>query len=224
MIIRPEEMVGRVVFGLMTAFFFSPSYLVAQRAGEVVVSARTSYVSPVGSLRDLFVSSSGFSVVAGQRVKNDLAWEGVIEVLQFTETNRDRLYYKDLPLKLDLYGGGVQALYYPGGLEGLAGGVLHPYVTGGATLYRWFYYRGAYSPDTTITDEVPELKLADWSLGFRAGGGIEVFPTQSLSLSSQVSYNAVVGEIWPTLALRIDGVSVFQMAEVFVGIKYYFGR
>jgi hypothetical protein len=217
-------MVVRIAFGFIIAFFLSSSDLVAQRVGEVAVSARTSYVSPVGSLRDLFVSSPGFSLVAGQRVENDLVWEGVVEVLQLTEPNRDRLYYKDLTLKLDLYGGGVQALYYPAGRQGLTGGMLHPYVTGGATLYRWFYHRGAYSPDTTFADEIPELKLAEWSLGFRAGGGMELFPTQALSLSGQVSYNAVIGEIWPTLSLRIDGVSVFQMAEVFVGIKYYFGR
>jgi opacity protein-like surface antigen len=175
-------------------------------------------------LRELFVSTGGFSLTAGQRTESGWAWEGIIELARFSQSNTERLYYPDVSLKLDLYGGGVRASYYPFKLQGAFFGLFHPYLAGGATLYRWFYHRGAYSPDTTSAGEVPERKLADWSLGFRAGGGVELFPTQAISLSSQVSYNAVIGEIWPTLALRIDGVSVFQMAEVFVGIKYYFGR
>jgi hypothetical protein len=215
-------MSARVVVGILV--FLLTAELRGQVDGDVVISVQRTHLIPVSSLRDLFVSTGGFSLTAGQRTESAWAWEGIIELARFSKSNAERLHYPDLTLKLDLYGGGVRASYYPFELQGVFSGLLHPYISGGISAYRWFYERGSYTIDTTRQDAVPELKQQDWSLGFRVGTGVEVLPTTNVAVTGQVSYNAVVGEIWPTLALRIDGVSVFQMAEVFVGIKYYFGR
>lgn len=193
----------------------------AQSRGDLSFSGRGVYRMPVGRLNDLFVPTSGFSFTAGQRTDENWLWEGCVEVSQFRKGNSNRLYYPDLSLNLDLYGAGVQANYYLFGSDGVASGWIHPFLSGGVSTYRWFYTRGSHVVDSKSGNVVEKLRQQDWSLGFRAGGGAELLPFSHLAMISQISYSAVIGEIWPTLALRIEGVSVFQMIEVSLGVRYY---
>jgi len=193
----------------------------SQQSGQWTISNRGQYLFPSGALADIFASAPGFSVTCGQRSSPQWLWEGLIEGARMMKGNEHTLYFKDLSVRLQWLGGGIQGMYYPMGGEGLLNGILNPYLSAQVVAYRWEYDRGAHQVDSAGTARVSEFKQQDWSLGFAFGAGVDVNALPPISVYGQVGYKIIVGDIWPTLALRVEGVSGFQMLEAAAGARLW---
>jgi hypothetical protein len=201
---------------LVLLFALIQPALFAQSNFTVSVGGHGVYALPVGALHDWFQPAPGLRVTAGQRVQNDLLWEGVVEAVTFSNGNTDRLYYPSLDVTLKMYGAGLQLQYYP-----IADAfAVQPYVNVAALVYRWQGTRGAYVVDTVNVLRVPAQSQSDWSMGFVCGAGVEAEVIAGLSLTVAARYGVVLGELWPALALRLEGVSGFQIVECSLGLKY----
>ena len=204
---------------LLCAGFVSLSS--AQTGVGLTISPRGLYAIPVGSLADRLVPTGGAKLGIGARLDENWTWEGTFEATRFMKGNKDQLYFPDLQVTLELYGAGVQASYYPFGAEGILAGKVHPFMTGGLSVYRWLARRGAHATDSAGAVVVPGLVQQDWSLGFRGGAGIEFLPIERVGIFGQVTYGVIVGELWPALALRLENTSGFQTVEGSVGLRVY---
>ncbi len=210
-----------VVLALLTIVLFAVAAN-AQGTGKYSVAIRGDLLVPLGTLGDLFSTGAGAAVTFGQKSSSDMLWEGVVEGARFTQGNAGKLYFDDLAVKLEYAGAGVQGTYYVGGAEGIFGGIANPYVLGSAVITRWSYVRGEHATDTTGLIVVPEFSQQDWSMKIGFGAGIEAYPAESISVYAQASYAILIGELWPTLALRLEGVSGMQMIQASAGIRVWF--
>jgi hypothetical protein len=191
-----------------------------QNIGPISASVHGMYAVPVGSLSEWFKPTDGIKIVLGIRSDKDMVWEGVLERVVYRKGNDGKggLHWKDLEVKLELYGAGLQFQYYPVGTESY----LQPSITSGATLYRWFAKRGEHGIDTLNSKIVPARLQNDWSFGFHIGAGIEVPVVSSLYVNAGVRYQIVIAELWPALALHLENVSGFQSLQASAGLKYEF--
>ena len=192
--------------------------LSAQNSSPLSVEAHGSFLIPVGALNEWLLPAPGVGLCIGQRTEGSMLWEGVFEMVSFSEPNTKKLYYDALDLKLKAYGAGVQMRYYI--LENAF--PVEPFVCASAVLYRWQAERGSMATDTAGTLVVPSLSQADWSMGFHAGVGVEFASLNGTFVSLQARYGVILGELWPALALRLEGVSGFQIVSISVGIRQEF--
>jgi len=85
------------------------------------------------------------------------------------------------------------------------GGILHPYVTGGAGMY---FFRSSIVGARGMTDTKPGLDV---------GGGLELFYNRRTAMTAELLYHAV-GKVDTSLATFNDG----QFWTFGVGVKRYF--
>lgn len=174
------------------------------------------YNRPVGSFTNWFSATPiSFSLALGKETGTGWCWEAKVDLIQYRHENKEKLFYKDLELVLDLYGVCAQANYAL--IQKVA--TFRPFLTGGAGFYRWFARRCSYPLEERI---VPGRDQNDWSGGFNVGFGMNLFCGQHLALSLNCRYQFIIGELWPALALRLENVSGFQSLSGGLGILIYF--
>lgn len=167
-------------------------------------------------------------------------WGARLEMLSFTEENRDALVLKrkkevagvervfDLPLSgIDV---SVQAvgLLSTGTFPVFASEFVEADAGFGFGFYRWTSVRGAFR-DTLVADSVgtpvtlailnvPENRQQEWSGGFELGADVRVRAFEPVWFSFGVRYKMIIGELWPALALDMENVSGLQMFDVRMGV------
>lgn len=203
-----------------------------------------SYLIPTGSLTSRFKPAGGFNLLYGYSANEKWEWSGNFEFINFNKENRDRLKIKrninlggneitktfDLPkLQTDL------KIY---GLSGNASSKIFDYgflncrLNFGFGIYRWESFRSEYF-DTLKVDtmgttydavilKVPALKQLDWSGGFNLGLNLSTKIIEPIWFELNANYKAVIGELWATLDLDLENISVFQMYELKITLKAKF--
>jgi len=189
--------------------------MIAQPVGSRVVAIQYQYVNPIGSLSNWFKPTSTFSLSVGKQTSERWAWKVKSEIIQYRKENREELYHRDLDLELAIYGASAQASY---NLIKTAS-IFQPFLTGGAGVYRWFGHRGAYQLSEVL---VPKRDQDDWSWGFNFGAGLNIFVIRNLAITLESSYQIIIGELWPALALRLENVSGFQSLNGTIGLMIFF--
>jgi len=203
-----------------------------------------SYLIPTGSLTLRFSTAGGLNLFYGYKSSDKWEWFGKIEYLNFNKENREKLKIKrnvnlggsevvrtfDLPkLETDLkiYGASANSnarLFDYDFLNGV--------ITFGFGIYRWESFRSAYF-DTLRVDtmgttydavilKVPSLKQLDWSGGFDVGMNLSLKIIDPVWFEVNANYKAIIGELWATLDLDLENISVFQMFELRLGLKARF--
>jgi len=203
-----------------------------------------SYFIPVGSLSYRFKPDGGFSLFAGYKSSESWEWFGKFEYLSFMKENRDKLKLKrnvnlggseeilefDLPkLETDLK---IYGLSANANAKILDFDFFKSDLTFGFGIYRWESGRSGYfdtlrversgvTYDAVIL-KVPPLKQLDWSGGFNVGINLSTKIIDPIWFEVNANYKAVIGELWATLDLDLENVSVFQMYEIRAGLKARF--
>jgi hypothetical protein len=203
-----------------------------------------SYFIPVGSLNYRFKPDGGFSLFAGYKSSESWEWFGKFEYLSFMKENRDKLKLKrnvnlggseeilefDLPkLETDLK---IYGLSANANAKILDFDFFKSDLTFGFGIYRWESGRSGYfdtlrversgvTYDAVIL-KVPPLKQLDWSGGFNVGINLSTKIIDPIWFEVNANYKAVIGELWATLDLDLENVSVFQMYEIRAGLKARF--
>jgi len=203
-----------------------------------------SYFTPVGSLSYRFKPDGGFSLFAGYKLSDSWEWFGKFEYLSFMKENRGKLKIKrnvnlggveeififDLPkLEIDLKIFGLSA---NANAKVLDFDFFRSDLTFGFGIYRWESGRSGYfdtlrveRSDITydaVILKIPPLKQLDWSGGFNVGINFSTKIIDPIWFEVNANYKAVIGELWATLDLDFENVSVFQMYEIRVGWKASF--
>ena len=208
-------MIKKILFCLMLFTFFN-SWIFAQNFEKWGISAQYQFVNPIGSLSNWFKPSpSSISLSIGKFTSEQWFWEIKAEMIQYSKENADKLYYDDLDLKLEIYGIAAQAKYFLFQNQSK----LQPYATGSAGVYRWLGQRGSYLLEDKF---VPKRDQSDWSWGFNFGIGLNFYLFKKLALTTTGSYQIIVGELWPALAVRLENVSGFQCLKASAGVSFYF--
>jgi len=203
-----------------------------------------SYFIPVGSLSYRFKPDGGFSLFAGYKSSESWEWFGKFEYLSFVKENRDKLKLKrnvnlggseeilefDLPkLETDLK---IYGLSANANAKILDFDFFRSDLTFGFGIYRWESGRSGYfdtlrversgvTYDAVIL-KVPPLKQLDWSGGFNVGINLSTKIIDPIWFEVNANYKVVIGELWATLDLDLENVSVFQMYEIRAGLKARF--
>ena len=208
-------MIKKILFCLMLFTFFN-SWIFAQNFDKWGISANYQFVNPIGSLAKWFKPTpSSVSLSIGKFTSEQWFWEVKAEMIQYLKENTDKLYYDDLDLKLEIYGIAAQAKYFLFQNQSK----LQPYATGSAGIYRWFGQRVAYLLEDKI---VPERNQQDWTWGFNLGMGLDIYFTKNWAVTLSGSYQIIIGELWPALAVRLENVSGFQCLKASAGFSFYF--
>ena len=189
--------------------------VIAQPVGSWVVAIKHQYVNPIGSLSNWFKPTSTFSLSVGKQTSGRWAWKVKSEIIQYRKENREELYHRDLDLELAIYGASAQASY---NLIKTTS-IFQPFLIGGAGVYRWFGHRGAYQLSEVL---VLKREQDDWSWGFNFGAGFNIFVIRNLAITVESSYQIIIGELWPALALRLENVSGFQSLNGTIGLTIFF--
>jgi len=203
-----------------------------------------SYFIPVGSLSYRFKPDGGFSLFAGYKSSESWEWFGKFEYLSFMKENRDKLKLKrnvnlggseeilefDLPkLETDLK---IYGLSANANAKILDFDFFKSDLTFGFGIYRWESGRSGYfdtlrversgvTYDAVIL-KVPPLKQLDWSGGFNVGINLSTKIIDPIWFEVNANYKAIIGELWATLDLDLENVSVFQMYEIRAGLQARF--
>lgn len=228
---------------LMWIIFFFPILIYSQdKVNFFGVSG--SYLIPTGSLTSRFSTAGGLNFFYGYKSSERWEWFGKIEYLNFNKENREKLKIKrnvnlggtevtrtfELPkLETDLkiYGASANA-----NARVLDYSFLNGDITFGFGIYRWESFRSSYF-DTLRVDtmgvtydavilKVPALKQLDWSGGFNFGVNLSTKIIDPIWFEVNANYKAVIGELWATLDLDLENISVFQMYEIRIGLKARF--
>jgi hypothetical protein len=228
---------------LLSLLFFISINLIAQEK-MYFAGLSGSYLIPVGSLSYRFKPDGGVSLFTGYKSSERWEWFGKFEYISFMKENRDNLKIKrnvnlggteetlifDLPeLETDLKIFGISANANANILDL---DFFKSDLTFGFGIYRWESGRSGYF-DTLRVDrsgitydavilKVPPLKQLDWSGGFNVGLNISTKIIEPLWFEFNANYKAIIGELWATLDLDLENVSVFQMYELRAGIKARF--
>lgn len=203
-----------------------------------------SYFIPTGSLTSRFSPAGGVNLFYGYKTSDKWEWFGKVEYINFNKENREKLKIKrnvnlggsevvrtfDLPkLETDLkiYGASANANY-----KVLDFQLFKSDLTFGFGFYRWESFRSGYF-DTLRVDtlgitydavvlQVPALRQLDWSGGFNVGLNLSTKIIDPIWFEVNANYKAVIGELWATLDLDLENISVFQMFEIRLGLKARF--
>jgi hypothetical protein len=203
-----------------------------------------SLLIPAGSLTYRFKPDGGISFLAGYKSSENWEWFGKLELINFTKVNRDKLKLKrnvniggaeeivvfDLPkleAELNIYGLSANA-----NAKVLDFDFFKSDLTFGFGIYRWESSRSGYFDTLRVEKsgitydavilKVPPLKQLDWSGGFNVGINLSTKIIDPIWFEVNANYKAVIGELWATLDLDLENVSVFQMYEIRAGLKARF--
>ena len=179
------------------------------------------YSMPSGALQAWFSpSTKSYAFAIGYGDPDTWNYNIRIESMLLDKPNTDKLTYKDLHLRMEILSAALEGRYTV-----IPSSLFRPYLLWEAGLYRWFAERGSYTIDDPATGGevlVPERNQSEWSWGFSAGLGTDVFVLDQLAVGINLKYRLIVGELWPALALELENVSVFQLAIANAGLTWYF--
>lgn len=210
---------------------------------SVVITARGSYLLPVGALGDRFLGGYGGALDIAP-VQESPVWSASVEYLKFSKGNDDK-FFVTRPIRRDSVSqqrdtvqGKINGLKTSLEVFGAAANITYDiWLTSWSTLkvgagFGFYYWKGtrsaftdtirgtaSWGPVIVATPKVPELKQEDWSGGFNAGADLNILIAPPLSLQLGARYKLIVGELWPTLALDLENVSTFQMLDLRAGIS-----
>lgn len=233
----------RKKFFFVWLVLFIPSVLLSQdKLNFFGVSG--SYFIPTGSLTSRFSPAGGVNLFYGYKSSERWEWFGKVEYINFNKENREKLKIKrnvnlggtevvrtfDLPkLETDLkiYGVSVNA-----NAKVFDYDFFKSDLNFGFGVYRWESFRSGYF-DTLRVDtmgitydavilKVPALRQQDWSGGFNVGLSLSTKIIDPIWIELNANYKAVIGELWATLDLDLENISVFQMFEIRLGLKARF--
>lgn len=205
-----------------------------------VVGVEGGIAIPLGGLSDRLKPGWSGAVLLRPASDEKPRWGARLEMLSFTEENREALVLKrkkeiagveqvfGLPLAgLEV---SVQAvgLLATGTFPVFASEFVEADAGFGFGFYRWTSLRGAFR-DTLIADSlgtpvtlailnVPENRQQEWSGGFELGADVRVRAFEPVWFSLGVRYKMIIGELWPALALDMENVSGLQMLDVRLGL------
>lgn len=227
-----------IAYIFLIIFIFSNFIIAQEKINSFGLGG--SYLIPTGTLASRFKPAGGIDFFYGYRSSERWEWFGKLEFINFNKENREKLKIKrnvnvgggevtktfDLPkleTYLKIYGASVNA-----NSKILDYGFFKSDLTFGFGIYRWESFRSSYF-DTLRIDtlgntydavilKVPALKQLDWSGGFNAGMNLAVRIIDPLWFIINANYKAVIGELWATLDLDLENISVFQMYEIRVGL------
>ncbi len=210
---------------------------------SVVLTARGSYLLPVGALGDRFLGGYGGALDIAP-VQESPVWSGSIEYLKFSRGNEDKFFITrpirrdSVSQQRDTVQGKIKGLRTSLEVFGAAANITYDiWLTSWSTLkvgagFGFYYWKGTRSafadtirgtavwgPVIVATPNVPEQKQEDWSGGFNAGADLNILIAPPLTLQFGARYKLIVGELWPTLALDLENVSTFQMLDLRAGIS-----
>jgi len=206
----------------MRKFFYLivASFLSSVSFAQFSILVEGIYIQPVGGFSGWFDKHYSATIYLGQVKKSGSFLSGRVEFYKFYRENKDKLFYEDLNLELKVYGAGVEHR------ESLVNfGFVNFYALVGAGIYRWFGVRGEYffkDSVGNVIDYISERRYQDWSAGFWGGGGVELKVLKNLSFNLNGRYQIIVGEMWQTLALRLEQASGFQWIGGQAGIQIKF--
>lgn len=230
------------IFALFLLIIFVKVSLSQDKLNEIGV--RYSYLVPIGTLSNRFIPTSGFSIFYGYKTSSKWHWQGRLEYFSFSKENRKRLNIRrkltlqdqeqifEFPLpKLDMYlnafGLSASANYYFYNKSGL-----RLCLDLGFGIFRWESFRSEYFDTLRVTYgektydavilQVPSLKQLDWSGGFNLGFSSDILIFNPIWLNISTNYKAIIGELWATLNLDLENISVFQIYEVSASLKFFF--
>ena len=227
-----------IAYIFLIIFIFSNFIIAQEKVNSFGYSG--SYLIPTGTLASRFKPAGGINLFYGFRSSESWEWFGKFEFINFNKENRNKLKIKrniniggteftrtfDLPkleTNLKIYGASANA-----NSNIVDIGFLRTELTFGFGIYRWESFRSGYF-DTLRVDtlgntydavilKVPPLKQLDWSGGFSAGLNLSTKIIEPVWFIINANYKAIIGELWATLDLDLENVSVFQMYEIRLGI------
>lgn len=199
------------------------------------VGARGSWLIPLGTLSERFESAPGFGAVLrweGPR----LSWGCEVEYARFSRENRDELNVSD---SVDI-GGVVYPYVHPLSdltmtltIGGVSAQMRYELATvgsfafdlaAGVGIYSWSFVRDPYSDSVFVdTPSGPVLAEAlvvpgdtqdEWSGGFNVGFDVRTNLLAPVRVTAGAHYKAIVGEMWPALAIDLENVSTMQMVDL----------
>ncbi len=230
-------------FLILIFIIFSSAFVYSQdKVNFIGISG--SYFIPTGSLTTRFSPAGGFNLFYGYKTSENWEWFGKVEYINFNRENREKLKIKrtinlsgtevvktfDLPkLETDLKIFGVSA---NANVRLFDYSIFNSDINFGFGIYRWESSRSGYF-DTLRVDtmgttydavilKVPALKQMDWSGGFNVGLNLSTKVIDPIWFEVTANYKAVIGELWATLDLDLENISVFQMFEIRAGLKARF--
>ena len=209
------------------------------------VTARGSYMVPVGSLNNRFLPGYGGAVdVAFTR--GTPTWSCSIEYARFSRENRDKLTLtravRDsatrltdtltvalprLSMSLELIGVSANATYdlwlntWSVAKFGFGFGIYH-WKGNRSAYYDTLRTTARWGTAIVATPQVPELNQEDWSGGLSGGVDYSMRIFSPVWFTVGARYRLIVGELWSTLALDLENVSTFQMLDLRAGISVDF--
>jgi hypothetical protein len=230
---------------LLAAVLFAVTMASAQDR-DYSVGASGTMSLPTSALAKRFVAAPGglfyFFINRGTP-----QWGGAVEYTKFskladnlsvsrpiTDTANgvpQKTYYTipipKIEMSLEIFGASLQARY-----EVVRFGDLLVNAGFGAGIYRWTFKRNEYRDSlraqtprgerTAAVVNVPALEQQDWSGGFNVGTDILFRVLDPVSINVGARYKLIIGELWPTLALDLEGVSTMQMLDLRAGISIDF--
>jgi len=204
-----------------------------------------SYLMPMGELSKRFKPGMGGSVYFGKEVSEKWAWSGRIEYYKFDTPNDEKLIFerqyligteekafnyqiKNLKMDLTVTGVAINADY-----NLVKSDLIKTDLHFSFGVYNWIFNRDAYrdslfAPDTAGVNKlmedlkVPSLRQEDWSGGFTVGAELDIKIIDPVWFTLAANYRAVVGELWATLKLGLENVSMLQSGEIRAGFRAEF--
>jgi hypothetical protein len=151
--------------------------------------------------------SIGAGVPADPSLENGLSFSGNVERYVTPRVSiRGQLGGTWADITGRNFTGTVNPVYLDGNVVyNWEGGILHPFVTGGAGLY---FYQSSINGASSMTDTKPGLNF---------GGGVELFVDRRTTMTAEALYHAV-GQVDTALATFPDG----KFWTFGVGLKRYF--
>jgi hypothetical protein len=212
------------------------------QGGLLRVTAYGSWNAPIGALSERFLSAPG-AVLQFALKQGNPQWGGSLEYLEFTRENTEKLSLtrsvtdtasgtdQTYALPLPLLGMSLKAW---GVTANASVGIwtdefIETRVSVGFGIYYWKSFRSEYYDTLKVQSAsgplvaevlaVPENRQEDWSGGFSLGVDLSVRVVHPVSIVAGGRYRAIIGELWPALALDLENVSTFQMVELRAGLS-----
>lgn len=201
-------------------------------AQNFISGAGASYLIPSGGFSNRFKPELGYNVFFGKQTSENWRWTGKFEYMDFDNQNNEGSYIKEvyegqeykfnLPenfMKFTAYGISANADY-----KIYENDFLKTFLNFGFGVYNWKFTRNEFNDSIFINSNgtntlifaanLPQNVQTDWSGGFNFGVNADVKLIEPLWLNIGANYKAIIGELWPALAIDMENVSTFQFIDI----------